>query len=85
MEIVVQGHKKIKGANNMSNFLQQNKDAYNFYKNKELQKKFNDELVQKTGYYQKKFGFETNPRKDMNFGMWKQTHLNTHLEVLKCI
>ena len=51
----------------MSNFLQQNKDAYNFYKNKELQKEFNDKLVQKTGYYQKKFGFETNPRKGHEF------------------
>ena len=51
----------------MSNFLQRNKDAYNFYKNKELQKEFNDKLVQKTGYYQKKFGFETNPRKGHEF------------------
>ena len=51
----------------MSNFLQRNKDAYNFYKNKELQKEFNDKLVQKTGYYQKKFGFETNPRKEHEF------------------
>lgn len=51
----------------MSNFLQQNKDAYNFYKNKELQKEFNDKLVQKTGYYQKKFGFETNSRKGHEF------------------
>ena len=51
----------------MSNFLQQNKDAYNFYKSKELQKEFNDKLVQKTGYYQKKFGFETNPRKGHEF------------------
>lgn len=51
----------------MSNFLRQNKDAYNFYKSKELQKEFNDKLVQKTGYYQKKFGFETNPRKGHEF------------------
>ena len=51
----------------MSKFLQQNKDAYDFYKNKKLQKKFNDDLVQKTGYYQKKFGFEINPRKGHEF------------------
>ena len=51
----------------MSNFLQQTSDAYKFYKNKNAQKQFNDELVQKTGYYQKKFGFETSPRQGHEF------------------
>lgn len=39
----------------------------NFTKIKKLKKKFNDELVQKTGRYQKKFGFETNPRQGHEF------------------
>ena len=35
--------------------------------NKQKQKEFNDEMVQKTWYYQKKYGFETNPRKGHEF------------------
>ena len=35
--------------------------------NKDKQKEFNDEIVRKTGEYQKKFGFETNPRKGHEF------------------
>ena len=35
--------------------------------NKQKQKEFNDEMVQKTWHYQKKYGFETNPRKGHEF------------------
>ncbi len=35
--------------------------------NKQKQKEFNDEMVRKTWYYQKKYGFETNPRKGHEF------------------
>ena len=35
--------------------------------NKQVQKDFNDEMVSKTWKYQKKFGFETNPRKGHEF------------------
>lgn len=37
-------------------------------KNSEQKRKeFNDEMVRKTWHYQKKFGFETNPRKGHEF------------------
>lgn len=36
----------------MSKFLQQYNDAYKFYKDKEEQKEFNDEIVNKTWHYQ---------------------------------
>lgn len=51
----------------MSKFLQQSNNAYKFYKDKEAQKKYNDEIVNKTWHYQKKFGFETNPRQGHEF------------------
>lgn len=51
----------------MSNFLQQYNDAYKFYKDKEEQKEFNDEIVNKTWHYQKKFGFETSQRQGHEF------------------
>ncbi len=35
--------------------------------NKQKQKEFNDEMVQKTWHYQKKYGFNTNPRKGHEF------------------
>lgn len=41
--------------------------AANMVKNKEVQKHFNDEMVRKTWKYQKKYGFETSPRKDHEF------------------
>ncbi len=41
----------------MSNF----KNAYNFITNKQAQADYNNEIVHKTWYYQKKFGFEISP------------------------
>ena len=35
--------------------------------NKQKQKEFNDEMIRKTWYYQKKYGFNTNPRKGHEF------------------
>ena len=69
----------------MSKFLQKSNDAYNFYKSKNAQKRFNDELVQKTGHYQKNSILKQILRKGTNFGMLKQMHLSMHLEVQKCI
>lgn len=42
-------------------------DIYNMATNKQKQKEYNDEMVRKTWHYQKKFGFETNPRKGHEF------------------
>ncbi len=47
----------------MSNF----KDSYEFIKDKQKQKEYNDEMVRKTWHYQKKFGFETSPRQGHEF------------------
>lgn len=43
------------------------KSAIDMANNKQKQKIFNDEMVSKTWKYQKKFGFETNPRKGHEF------------------
>jgi hypothetical protein len=51
----------------MSKFLQQTSAAYKFYKDKNAQKNYNDEIVNKTWHYQKKFGFETSLRKGHEF------------------
>lgn len=47
----------------MSNF----KNTYNFITNKQAQTDYNNEIVRKTWYYQKKFGFETSPRQGHEF------------------
>ena len=51
----------------MSKFLKQTNNAYKFYKDTEAQKRYNDEIVNKTWYYQKKFGFKINPRQGHEF------------------
>ncbi len=43
------------------------KKAYEFVKNKQVQKEYNDEIVRKTWYYQKKFNFEISPKKGNEF------------------
>ena len=43
------------------------KEAYEFIKDKEKQKEYNDKIVNKTWYYQNKFGFKTSPQKGHEF------------------
>lgn len=43
------------------------KDTYEFINDKQQQKEYNDEVVRKTWYYQKKFGFKTSPRQGHEF------------------
>ncbi len=47
----------------MSNF----KNAYKFIKSKQAQTDYNNEIVNKTWHYQKKFGFETSTRQGHEF------------------
>ena len=47
----------------MVNHLKQTKSLIDFSKDQNAQSKYRDEMAQKTGYYQQKFDFETNPRK----------------------
>lgn len=47
----------------MTNF----KDTYEFMKDKQKQKDYNDEIVRKTWYYQNRFGFKTSPRQGHEF------------------
>ena len=51
----------------MSKFSQHTKNTYKFYKDKEAQKNYNDEIVRKTWEYQNKFGFETSPQQGHEF------------------
>lgn len=51
----------------MTKFLQQSNNAYKFYLDEDAHKKFNDEIVDKTWHYQKKFGFETSKRQGHEF------------------
>ena len=43
------------------------KNVANMATSPQARKEFNDEMVRKTWIYQKKFGFETNPRKGHEF------------------
>ena len=58
------------------------KETIDFAIQEKITKKYNDEMVKKTWYYQKKFNFETNPKRVTNFGMLKLMLLNTLLVVL---
>ena len=51
----------------MNDFIKRNKEAYNFWKNEQAKKDYNDELVRKTWEYQKQYGFETNSRQGHEF------------------
>ena len=42
-------------------------EIYNFFKNEQKRKEYNDEIVNKTWQYQKKFGFKTSAQKDVTF------------------
>ena len=43
------------------------KNTYEFIKDKQKQKEYNDEIVNKTLHYQKKFGFKTSSKKGNEF------------------
>lgn len=51
----------------MKNLKDEIKNFNEMATNKDKQKEFKDEMVRKTWEYQKKFGFETNPRKGHEF------------------
>ena len=51
----------------MSNFKDKTKNTINFFHDKNSREKFNDEMIKKTWYYQKKYGLKTNPRQGHEF------------------
>ena len=42
-------------------------EIYDFFNNEQKRKEYNDEIVNKTWHYQKKFGFETSPKQGHEF------------------
>ncbi len=53
--------------NNIEKFAREIKNAFEMSRSKQQQKEYNNEIAKKTWHYQKKYGFETSPRKGHEF------------------